>query len=175
MKSLRVSREKRNGAAPGLNALSYIPYKKCSAILKFVMKLGRKIWKSRDIPSDWAVAYIILLSKSNDLHLVSEFRPIAITSVAGKIFFSVLSNRLQVFMLKNNYISREIQKGFLAGMPGCIEHTFTLLEALRDAKDSHRQIIITWLDLANAHGSVRHNLIQFAFETGFMFRNLSKS
>jgi len=98
----------------------------------------------------------------NDLHLVSKFRPIAIASVAGKIFFSVLSNRLQVFMLKNNYISREIQKGFLAGMPGCIEHTFTLLEALRDAKDSHRQIIITWLDLANAYGSVRHNLIQFA-------------
>ena len=47
-------------------------------------------------------------------------------------------------------------------MPGCIEHTFTLLEALKDAKQSHRQIIITWLDLANAYGSVRHNLIQFA-------------
>ena len=47
-------------------------------------------------------------------------------------------------------------------MPGCIEHTFTLLEALRDAKESHRQIVITWLDLANAYGSIRHNLIQFA-------------
>ena len=47
-------------------------------------------------------------------------------------------------------------------MPGCIEHTFALLEALRDAKESHRQIVITWLDLANAYGSVRHNLIQFA-------------
>jgi len=108
------------------------------------------------------MAYIILLSKSNDLHLVSEFRPIAITCVSGKIFFSVMSDRLQVFMLRNNYISRDIQKGFLAGMPGCIEHTFTLLEALRDAKESHRQIVITWLDLANAYGSIRHNLIQFA-------------
>ena len=94
------------------------------------MKLGQEIWKSRHVPSDCATVYIILLSKSNDLHLVSEFRPIAISCVAGKIFFSVLSNRLQVFMLKQNYISREIQKGFLAGMPGCIEHTFTLLEAL---------------------------------------------
>jgi len=101
-------RRKRNGAAPGLNALSYVPYKKCSAVLNFLILLGQKIWKSRDISSDWAMAYIILLSKSNDLHLVSEFRPIAITSVAGKIFFSVLSNRLQVFMLTNNYISREI-------------------------------------------------------------------
>ena len=108
------------------------------------------------------MAYIILLSKSQDLSQVSEFRPIAITSAAGKIFFSVLSDRLQVFMLRNNYISREIQKGFLAGTPGCLEHTFALLEALQDAKDSYRQIIVAWLDLANAYGSVRHNLIQFA-------------
>ena len=47
-------------------------------------------------------------------------------------------------------------------MPGCIEHTFALLEALCDAKDSYRQIVLTWLDLATAYGSVRHNLIQFA-------------
>jgi hypothetical protein len=130
--------------------------------MKFVAKLGRKIWKSRDIPSDWAMAYIILLSKSEDLSSVSEFRPIAIACCVGKIFFSVLSDRLQWFMLRNCYISREIQKGFLAGMPGCIEHTFALLEALKDAKSSYRQIVITWLDLANAYGSVRHNLIQFA-------------
>ena len=67
-----------------------------------------------------------------------------------------------MFMIRNCYISKEIQKGFLTGMPGCLEHTFALLEALRDAKASHRQFIITWLDLANAYGSVRHNLIQFA-------------
>jgi len=61
-------------------------------------------------------------------------------------------------MLRNNYISRDVQKGFLSGMPGCIEHTFGLLEALRDAKESYRQIVITWLDLANAYGSVRHGI-----------------
>ena len=130
--------------------------------MRFVHKLGIKIWKSKDVPTDWAMAYVVLLSKSNDLSLVSEFRPIAITCVCGKIFFSVLSERLQVFMLRNNYISRDVQKGFLSGMPGCIEHTFGLLEALRDAKESYRQIVLCWLDLANAYGSVRHNLIQFA-------------
>ena len=76
--------------------------------MKFVHKLGIKIWKSKDIPTDWAMAYVVLLSKSNDLSLVSEFRPIAITCVCGKIFFSVISERLQVFMLRNNYISRDI-------------------------------------------------------------------
>ena len=108
------------------------------------------------------MAYIILLSKSNDLNLVSELKTNCHHLYIQQDFFSVISDRLKVFMLRNNYISREIQKGFQAGMPGCIEHTFTHLEALRDAKESHRQIVIPWLDLANAYRSVRHNLIQFA-------------
>jgi len=36
------------------------------------------------------------------------------------------------------------------------------MEALKEAKEHQRQIVILWLDLANAYGSVRHNLIQFA-------------
>ena len=150
----KSAKKKRNGAAPGLNALTYVPYKKCSAIMQFLAKLSRKIWKSQEIPADWAMAYIVILSKSDNLSVVSEFRPIAIACTAGKIFFSVLSDRLQAFMLRNNYISREVQKGFLTGVPGCLEHTFTLLEALRDAKDCYRHIVLSWLDLANAYGSV---------------------
>ena len=70
----RSVQRKRNGAAPGLNALTYVPYKKCASIMKFVHKLGIKIWKSKDIPTDWAMAYVVLLSKSNDLSLVSEYQ-----------------------------------------------------------------------------------------------------
>ena len=37
-----------------------------------------------------------------------------------------------------------------------------LFEAMKEAKSEQRQIVISWIDLANAYGSVRHNLIQFA-------------
>ena len=57
---------------------------------------------------------------SDDLFVVSEFRRIAITCVAGKYLFSVLSDQHQVFMLRNSF------------------------EAIRDAKESHSQIVITW-------------------------------
>ena len=126
----KVQKKKRNETAAGLNGLCYIPYKKCIVLLKFVEKIGRKIWKSKQIPADWAQAYIILLAKSEDLSQIAEFRPIAITSTVGKIFFSVISDRLQVFMIQNCYITRDIQKGFLFGVPGCLEHTFTLLDRM---------------------------------------------
>ena len=125
-------------------------------------RIIKKIWISKDIPNDWGQAFIVLLSKSDILDNPSEFRPIAITNTVGKIFFSVISDRLQRFLVMNNYIRCESQKGFLFGLPGCLEHSFTLFEALRDAKENQRQIIVAWIDLANAYGSVRHNLIQFA-------------
>ena len=134
---LKSAKRKRSGAAPGLNGLTYVPYKKCTALLKFVVKLGRKIWKKKDIPADWARAYIILLAKSEDLKSLSEFRPIAITLTVGKIFFSVISDRLQFFMIQNQNITRDLQTGFLFGVPACLEHLFTLIEACREPKECH--------------------------------------
>ena len=125
------------------------------------MALFGKIWRSNEIPADWSAASIQLLAKSSKLTEPSEFRPIALTNTIGKIFFAVIAKRLEQFMSKNNYISH-VQKGFKANTPGCLEHSFAMFEALLDAKANQRQIVISWLDLKNAYGSVRHNLIQFA-------------
>ena len=113
-----------------MNSLPYLPYKKCPAIIDFIHRLRRRIWKTKEIPDDWAQAFIVLIAKSEDLADVSEFRPIAITAAAGKILFSVLAVRLERLMLKNRFIKVEIQKGFLSGVAGCVEHAFALFEAL---------------------------------------------
>lgn len=160
----RSVKRKRNKASPGFNSLTYVPYKKCPAIIFTLHKIGTRIWNSREVPSDWGEAFIILLAKSEKLDDVSKFRPIALTCTVGKIFLSPIADRIQSFMIKNEYIDRSIQKGFLSGIAGCLEHNFALYEALREAKEHTRQIVVVWLDLANAYGSVRHNLIQFALD-----------
>ena len=67
-------------------------------------------------------------------------------------------------MVKNKYFNRSKQKGFLQGVAGCSEHITALKAALLDSKSSYRQIVIAWIDLKNAFGSVSHNLIQFALQ-----------
>jgi hypothetical protein len=134
---------------------------RCPSILPTLLKLFDKIWRSKQIPSDWAAASIQLLPKSTNLTEPSEFRPIALTNTIGKIFFAVIAKRLEYFMISNKFISN-VQKGFKANTPGCLEHSFAMFEALLDAKFNQRQIVVSWLDLKNAYGSVRHNLIQFA-------------
>jgi hypothetical protein len=156
-----VLRKKSNGSAPGLDGISYVPYKRCACLLPLLEQLFAKIWKSQMIPEQWAEACITLLAKSAKTSEPSEFRPIALTNTIGKIFFGVMAKRLEKFMYSNNFISLT-QKGFRPNTPGCLENSFMMVEALLDAKFNQRQIVVSWLDLKNAYGSVRHNLIQFA-------------
>ena len=130
--------------------------------MRTLYRICKQVYKSKQIPEDWATAFVVLLQKSEILDKPEEFRPIAITNTAGKIFFSIISDRLQKFMVKNKFIKTSTQKGFLFGVPGCIEHSFALTEALRVAKSEKRALVVSWIDLANAYGSVKHNLIQFA-------------
>ena len=63
------------------------------------------------------------------------------------------------FMTNNNYINTATQKAFIKDMPGCTEHQFKLWQAILDARRNQRNITVCWLDLANAFGSIHHNLI----------------
>ena len=64
-------------------------------------------------------------------------------------------------MIDNLYWPTDTQKAFLSGVPGCLEHQFLLMEALKDARKRQRSICCSWLDFKNAFGSVRHKLIDF--------------
>ena len=47
----------RNGATPGLDAITYVPFKKCPSLISFLYQMGLKIWKELEIADDWAQAF----------------------------------------------------------------------------------------------------------------------
>ena len=121
-----------------------------------------RAWKSTEIPPSWQRAEIRLVHKSGSPNEPSNFRPIALTNCDGKIFFALVAKSVLEHMTKNSFFDLRLQKGFLPGVSGCIEHTSLISEALRNARSHQRSIYVSWLDLRNAFGSVRHSLIQFA-------------
>lgn len=52
-----------------------------------------------------------------------------------------------------------MQKAFIQGINGCIEHTQVMQELIRHAKSNNKTLHVTWFDLADAFGSVQHSLI----------------
>ena len=160
----RFLRLKSNGSAPGPDGIPCVFYKLFPFAFEMLFLLLLRVFKEKAIPRSWSWAFIVLLVKdSNKLTNPGDMRPIACTDAAGKLFWTLINDRLRSFWTANNYLSSS-QKGALNDTAGCLEHSWTLYEAIKDAKASDRQIIISWLDLKNAYGSIRHNLIQFALE-----------
>ena len=44
-------------------------------------------------------------------------------------------------------------------MAGCVEHTSVITQIIREAKDKKGNLALIWLDLANAYGTLPHQLI----------------
>ena len=107
---------------------------------------------------------ILLVKDPKKVDHPEFFRNIACSNTSGKMFWSVLCDVLMEFLTKNRYIDTNIQKGFVPGLAGCVEHNWTLFEAFRNAKKHNRTIVAAWYDPRNAYGSLRHNLIPFAIQ-----------
>ncbi|KAF7659999.1 hypothetical protein LDENG_00290150 [Lucifuga dentata] len=66
------------------------------------------------------------------------------------------------YFLLNKYIDTSCQKAGVPGFPGCVEHSAMIWEQIQTAKCEKSDLHVVWLDLANAYGSVPHQLITFA-------------
>ena len=149
-------------SAPGPNGVPYIVYKRCPGVLKLLWKTLRAVWKRGRVADQWRQAEGVWIPKEELSKTIDQFRIISLLNTEGKMFFGILSRRLSNFLLKNNYIDTSVQKGGVAGMPGCIEHTGVVSQLIREAKENKGNLAVLWLDLANAYGSIPHKLVEEA-------------
>ena len=156
-----VVKRKSNRSSPGLNGIPYLVYKKCPDIRRFLYWIFRRVWKEHTVPQSWKVGRQVLIPKSNDTSKPGLMRPITVLNVEGRLFFTLYQQRLCSFMIANHYMKAQVQKAFLPGVAGCVEHATIHSEMFKDAKQSQRAICTSWLDLANAYGSIRHSMVMF--------------
>ena len=159
-----VLQTRRNAAAPGPNGIPNIVWKRCPCLQEILYSIVKRVWTSQKIPQSWQCAIVRLFHKKGCTDDPANFRPISLSNCDGKIFFALLGKVIQNHMTKNSFFDYRIQKGFLPGVSGCLEHSTLLAEAIRDARSHQRSICISWLDLRNAFGSVRHSLFIFAIQ-----------
>jgi hypothetical protein len=67
-------------------------------------------------------------------------------------------------MTTNAYIDTSVQKGGVPGFSGCVEHTSVITQLIKEAKTGKKDLTVVWLDLANAYGSIPHQLIYTALQ-----------
>jgi len=160
----RIVKKARTKSAPGPNGVPYLVYKKCPGVLKRLYRLMVAAWKQKIVSEEWSTAEGAYIPKEKDSMAISQFRPISLLNVEGKIFFAVIASKLTEYLMANRYVDAEVQKGGIPGVPGCIEHASMSWEAIQRAKANKTELHVIWLDLANAYGSVPHCLLWRALQ-----------
>ena len=120
------------------------------------------MWKNNTISKSWQKAEGIFIPKEDGATSVEKFRTVSLLNVEGKLYFALRADRLVTYTLANKYIDTSIQKGGVPGISGCMEHTAILSQLIREAKAEKKGLVVVWLDIANAYGSIPHSLIQLA-------------
>merc|ERR1711879_916125 len=115
--------------------------------------------------NSWREAEGDFIPKEEGAKTVDQFRTISLLNVEGKLFFSLKADRITTFLLKNSLIDPSIQKGGIPGVSGCLEHTSILSQLIREAKKEKTNLVVTWLDIANACGLIPHDVIKQALES----------
>ena len=154
----RVIRKARNRSERGPNGVPYPLYKRCPKVLYLLHSLIEKSWQSGRVDDEWKVTEGVYIPKERDSHSLSQFRPISLLN-EGTVFFPVIASRLTEYVFSNKYVDTSIQKGGVPVVPGCIEHSSMIWEAIQRAERRRLSLYVVWLDLANAYGSVPHQLI----------------
>lgn len=157
-------RRARTASSPGPNGVPYKVYKYAPDVLRFLWRLMRTAWQKKIIPKVWRRAGGVLIPKEKDAVNISQFRPISLLNVEGKIFFSVIARRMSEYLRRNGYIDTSVQKAGISGFSGCSEHSSMIWHQIQTAKVERRDLHVVFLDLANAFGSVPHELLWSAFD-----------
>lgn len=159
----RTVRRARAASSPGPKGVPYRFYKNAPDVLRFLWRLMKVVWRKQTIPTAWRRAGGVLIPKEKDPADISQFRHISLLNVEGKIFFSIVAHRLAAYLDRNKYIDT-VQKAGIPGFSGCLEHTNMIWHQIQAAKKEGRDLHVVFLDLANAFGSVPHNLLWTAFD-----------
>ena len=130
------------------------------AFLAIPEKLTVLFNKSRSLgifPSRWKYAKVVPLPKDGDLTDVSNWRPVSLLPLPGKILEKTVHNRILNFF-KDNHVLDERQGGFREGY----STTRTIVEFTEDlymAMNNKQTTMAAFIDFKKAFDTVNHAIL----------------
>ena len=124
-------------------------------VLKKPLKvLFIKSLETEEVPVAWREANVVPLFKKGSKSDVGNYRPVSITSVAGRIFEQIIKDKLMEF-LEENGLLRDSQFGFRKGR-SCASNLIIFWDYITEQLDKGYSIDVILLDLAKAFDKVSH-------------------
>ena len=157
-------RSLRGGCAPGLDNYSVELLKE---IAEYIIKPLEHIFNTSlttgIFPSRFKESKVIPLFKKGDTKVVSNYRPISLTSNLAKILEKIVKKRLSSFLEKYKILSNN-QYGFRKSVSTQNAVADLVTEILREIDQGNKPVLIL-LDIEKAFDTITHNKLLNKLET----------
>jgi hypothetical protein len=124
-------------------------------------KIIERCFSIGQVPEDWQRGIIHPIPKcsSKDPRKPLNYRGITISSIPGKIYATVLNNRLTKWLEDHNVLS-ESQNGYRRDR-SCLDHLYTLTSMIQARKSKHQSTFVCYVDAHKAFDSVNRNCLWY--------------
>ena len=123
-------------------------------LAKVLLKMFSLSLDTSKFPMLWKSANVIPLHKKEDENIISNYRPVSLLGIVGKIFEKIIFKHIYNFY-RENFVLTDFQSGFQKGR----STTTQLLEVYHtfcQALDDEREIRVVFLDISKAFDRVWH-------------------
>ena len=110
--------------------------------------------RTRTTLACWKESHSVLLHKRGDATLLPNWRPIGLLNAAGKLWTLMLEDALLRFCETAGLLS-DSQCGFRPDR-SCLQQLLYVTSIIEDARHFDKNLYVTYIDFANAFGSVGH-------------------
>jgi len=136
-------------------------------IAKSITSIANTMLRSSFVPQGFRNGKMILIDKEDDVHSLSNWRPITIFSVLRRIIEKALDSVLRA-QIKINCN----QRGFVNGIPGCHVNARLVNACLSNAKKFKKNCVTAFLDISKAFDKIGHSHISKSLKAKGVSDNL---
>ena len=134
----------------------------------------RNILLTSIYPDIWKFANVIPIFKKGDKQLITNYRPISLLPICGKLFEKIIFNNLYSYLQANNLITKN-QSGFRPG-DSTTNQLLYLVNEIHQAFENPKSLEVraVFLDISKAFDKVWHNGFIFKLKQNGVSGNLLK-
>ena len=119
--------------------------------------LYEKCLLDRRLPSDWKTTIVMSIHKGGASDIVSNYRPISLTSMPLKIMERLIRDHIASHLASQGALTAQ-QHGFVA-KKSCFTNLICFPDEITRRLDNHEQVEVCYLELHKAFDSVNHRLL----------------
>ena len=145
--------------------LSFEIIKNLPSLHPVLVRYYNQLSSQDDLIPEWKDA-LVFCEKKKGIRptLMESVRPLIKLPTVVRLYHKMVSKKMSHFCDKNEIINRELQKGNYRSFSGVQESILLAKEVIKKARDQKRPLSMLFLDIKNAYGSIKKDVIMYAIK-----------